>query len=167
MNRLSVVGDVLAQTPAAPQPLHGGVLADEMGLGKTVEAIALFLANPPPWGAAEPPARAAADSAERPAGSGAAGSGGAADAEEAQRRGAGARAAAWAPSACGGAQRRCARTLVIATGALIGQWQREVPPPPAHAQAVEFFYFLAFEPVDVLGGPVQPSTVLWHRLCST
>ena len=124
---------MLAQPPAAPQPLHGGVLADEMGLGKTVEAIALFLSNPPPCGAAGPPAPAAAESAERPAGSGVAGSGGAADAEEAQGRVAGACAAAWAPSACGGAQRRCARTLVIATGALIGQWQREVPhPPPMH-----------------------------------
>ena len=139
---------MLAQPPAAPQPLHGGVLADEMGLGKTVEAIALFLANPPPWGAAGPPAHAAAESAERPAGSGAAGSCGAAGAQEASDRGAGACAAAWAPSACGGVQRRCARTLVIATGALIGQWQREVPPRACPSRRRVLF---TDEMVDLLG----------------
>jgi len=144
----AAAGEVAAAPPRPPAPLRGGVLADEMGLGKTVEALALFLAHPPPWGAAGPPpapadAAAAGDpAAGDPAAAAPHAKAAAADAAaDALRAGAPAAAApcarvtgdgAAAAAGAGGEETLCqGRTLVVATGALIGQWQREARGPRA------------------------------------
>lgn len=186
---MNSAGAVSEEAPQAPRALRGGMLADEMGLGKTIEAIAVFLKHPPPWGAAGSPAScpaaarhpstsvepsedrlgyrahneqgaAGAASGREPSGiadaatlaaavqngqerAGTAAAGGSAapgGAQGGELRGAGPTGAAAGGAPCaaeGGGTRRRGRTLVVATGALIGQWQREVMPLPPLACSQE------------------------------
>lgn len=101
--------------PFAPQPLSGGALADEMGLGKTVVALALILKRPPPsaWYAPAAPVTGGPQASPAPV------------TDPAQGPPSTPAASAGHPRGGQGA-RAAGATLIVATPALLGQWDNEV-----------------------------------------